>query len=163
MTFRTKFANWNDPRLRQLGEQFAGEAYELAAELHSYGADAGQLLLSRHEKADRPWNVEIPPALADALMAVLLSLPRAGASPGRRCSWSKRSVQALINTGMSLHKAATVEAARARVSVDAIERGMRAWRAINKRHAKKQLKQPSKRKPRQPAPELQTPDPSPVK
>jgi hypothetical protein len=70
-------SDWNDPRIRRLGAEFAAEAYDLASELHGYGADAAQLLLSwKEQDPDRPPDVCIPAAFADTLMALLLSLPR---------------------------------------------------------------------------------------
>jgi hypothetical protein len=70
-------AAWDDPRIRAIGRRYALEAFDLADELNAYGADATQLLLSWRElDPDRPRNVAIPAMFADALMALLLSLPR---------------------------------------------------------------------------------------
>jgi hypothetical protein len=125
--------DWNDPRLRQLGEQFAAEAYTLADELNSYGADASQLLLPQEkQRTDRPWSVDIPPRYADVLHALLLSLSRPG-ERGRRSRWSKHRVEAMIDSGITVAAAAKAEAAATGQSATSIERTVRAWRARNKR------------------------------
>jgi hypothetical protein len=125
--------DWDNPRLRQIGKQFAAEAYTLADELNSYGADATQLLLPQDEQADRPWgDVCLPRAYANVLHAVLLSLPRKGERRGRRSRWSLRTVEALIESGVSVRSAAKAEAARTGVSATTIERSTRSWRARHK-------------------------------
>ena len=70
-----KTADWDDPSIRAIGRRYAAEAYDLASELHSYGADAAALLNPRHDST-RPRDVAIPAMFADVLMAVLLTLPR---------------------------------------------------------------------------------------
>jgi hypothetical protein len=70
-------SDWDDPRLLKIGRDYSAEAYELADELHSLGADAAQLLKNwRDLDMDRPRSIAIPPMFADALMAILLSMPR---------------------------------------------------------------------------------------
>jgi hypothetical protein len=127
-----KTSDWNNPRLRQIGEQFAADAYDLASELENYGADAAVLLLPGAEQrklaASRPPDLVIPTALVDALMAILLSLPRPEEGRGRRRKWSPESVQNLINRGMSLYAAARQETKRTGVPAETIERGMQKLR-----------------------------------
>ena len=69
-----KTADWDDPSIRAIGRRYAAGAYDLASELHSYGADAAALLNPRHDPT-RPRDVAIPAMFADVLMAVLLTLP----------------------------------------------------------------------------------------
>jgi len=72
-----KTADWDDPSIRAVGRKWAAEAYEIASELHNYGADAAQLLLSyRDQDMSRPREITIPAMLADVVMAVLLHLQR---------------------------------------------------------------------------------------
>src|SRR5271155_2553519 len=70
-----KTSDWDDPTIRAIGRRYAAEAYDLASELHGCGADAAALLKPQQDPT-RPRNISIPAALADALMAVLLALPR---------------------------------------------------------------------------------------
>ena len=70
-----KTADWDDPSIRAIGRRYAAEAYDLASELHHYGADAAELLKPQHDPT-RPRDVAIPAMFADVLMAVLLTLPR---------------------------------------------------------------------------------------
>ncbi len=83
---------WDDPRLLRIGKQFADEAYDLADNLNSYGADATACFLSDEQQYQRSERMNhevcIPVAFADALMALLLSLPRKGNRRGRRSVWS---------------------------------------------------------------------------
>ena len=65
--------DWNNPRLRQLGEKFAAQAYNLADELHSCGADPEQMLLPWRQRRARPFRLEVQPELLDTVAAVLLS------------------------------------------------------------------------------------------
>jgi hypothetical protein len=124
------FSDWNNPRVRQLGKQFAAEAYTLAGELNSHGADPMRLLLPREEQADNlPWDICVPRELLDVVTAVLLSLPRPGERRGRRSRWTIHGVEVLIDSGMSLRKAAKLEALRTGASATTIERTARAWRA----------------------------------
>jgi hypothetical protein len=122
-------ADWNDPRLREIGERQAADAYEMAAELDTYGADASVLLLRKGAwQPRRPHQVCIPTAFADALMAILLSLPRPRGATGRRRNWSPVAVQNSINRGMSQRAAAKQEAERTGVPAKTIERGMQLRR-----------------------------------
>ena len=76
-------SDWDDPRLRAIGRRYAAEAFELADELAAYGADASRLLTpGKPETSSRPWDVALPTMFADALMALLLSLPRRHEKPG---------------------------------------------------------------------------------
>jgi hypothetical protein len=70
-----KTSDWDDRETRAIGRRYAAEAYDLASELDSYGADASALLEREYDPA-RPRTVCIPTMSADALMAVLLTLPR---------------------------------------------------------------------------------------
>ena len=70
-----KTADWDDPSIRAIGRRYAAEPYDLASELHHYGADAAELLKPQHDPT-RPRDVAIPAMFADVLMAVLLTLPR---------------------------------------------------------------------------------------
>ena len=74
-----KTSDWDDPTIRAIGRRYAAEAYDLASELHNYGADAAALL-KPHDPM-RPRDVAIPAMLADVVMAVLLALPRAPDQP----------------------------------------------------------------------------------
>jgi hypothetical protein len=47
-----KTSDWNNPRLRQIGERFAADAYDLASQLDNYGADASVLLLPEAEQRE---------------------------------------------------------------------------------------------------------------
>jgi hypothetical protein len=67
--------DWDDPELRAIGARYAAEAYELASDLHTRGADAAELRYKRHNPA-RPRTIELPTMLVDALMALCLSLQR---------------------------------------------------------------------------------------
>lgn len=69
-----KTSDWDDPSIRAIGRRYAAEAYDLASELHHYGADAAELLKPQHDPT-RPRDVAIPAMFADVLMAVLLTLP----------------------------------------------------------------------------------------
>jgi hypothetical protein len=126
------FSDFNNPRLRQLGKAFAAEAYNLADELHSRGADPEQLLLPWRQRRRRPLNLKIPYELADIVAAVLLALPRHGEGRGRRSRWGIKSVEAMIRRGMSVRAAAKAEAARTGASEETIERAIRDWRARKK-------------------------------
>ena len=70
-----KTSDWDFAELRTIGRRYAAEAYDLASELHSYGADAAALLEPQQDPT-RPRDVVIPAMLADVVMAVLLTLPR---------------------------------------------------------------------------------------
>jgi hypothetical protein len=124
---RTK--DWNDPALRGIGAKF--EAYDLASELESYGADAAALLLPTTEQrilaGERPTHITLPTAFADALMAFLLSLPRS--DHGRPRDWSPQLVEFSLKRGMSLRAAAKKEADRTGKPAEDIERAYRLWRA----------------------------------
>jgi hypothetical protein len=145
-----KVSDWNDPRLRRIGEGFAAEAYDLASDLQNYGADASVLLLPKLQQrkltATRRQEVCIPTSFADALMALLLSLPRPGwaskgtrnvginigtlsSQAGRRRTWSPSAVEDLVNRGWSKRAAAKEEAGRTGTPVTTIERGMQVWRS----------------------------------
>ena len=124
--------DWNNPQLRLLGKKLAEQAYILADELGSYGADAEQLLLPPEEqRTDRPWSLEVPPRFLDAVQAVFLSLPRPG-QQGPRSGWSLPRVLAMIEKGVSVRAAAKAEAARTGVDWETIDRTTRAWRARHK-------------------------------
>ena len=75
-----KTSDWDNSSIRAIGRRYAAEAYDLASELHSYGADAAALLNPRHDPT-RPRDVAIPAMFADVLMAVLLTLPRPDWAP----------------------------------------------------------------------------------
>jgi hypothetical protein len=75
-----KTSDWEDSSIRAIGRRYAAEAYDLASELHHYGADAAELLKPQHDPT-RPRDVAIPAMFADVLMAVLLTLPRPDWAP----------------------------------------------------------------------------------
>jgi hypothetical protein len=77
-----KTTDWDDAAIRAIGRKYAEEAYDLASELHNYGADAAALLKSQHDPERSP-TVTMPAMLADAVMAVLLALPRPDWAPDR--------------------------------------------------------------------------------
>ena len=77
-----KPSDWDDPRIREIGRRYAGEAYDLASELDNYGAGAAELLKPQQDPM-RPRNVSIPATLADVVMGVLLALPRPEWAPDR--------------------------------------------------------------------------------
>jgi hypothetical protein len=137
-----KTGDWNNPRLRQIGERFAADAYDLASELEDYGADASVLLLPEAEQrelaASRPPKVCVPTMFADVLMAILLSLPRPEEGRGRRREWSPELVQLAINKGSSLYAAAKQEAERTGIPARSIERGMQLRRKPPKKSKNKQ-------------------------
>ena len=68
-------SDWDDPEIRAIGRRYAAEAYDLASELHNFGADAAELLRPQGDPR-RQRDVTIPVMLADVIMAVLLTLPR---------------------------------------------------------------------------------------
>ena len=76
-----KTSDWDDPTIRAIGRRYAAEAYDLASELHNYGADAAALL-KPHDPM-RPRDICLPAMLADVVMAVLLALPRPEWAPDR--------------------------------------------------------------------------------
>jgi hypothetical protein len=138
-------SDWNDPKLRKIGERFAADAYNLALTLELYGADASVLLLPEAERmrvcVERPPHVNLPTFFADEIMAILLSLPRRY-QHGRRRNWSPHLVQASLNSGMSLRAAAKKESERSGKPAVDIERAVRLSRA------KKAKGRPKKKTPR---------------
>jgi hypothetical protein len=72
-------SDWDDPSIRAVGRRYAGEAYDLASELENFGADASALI--KPYDPTRPRTVTLPAMLADALMAILLTLPRPAWAP----------------------------------------------------------------------------------
>jgi hypothetical protein len=75
-----KTSDWDSLELRAVGRRWAAEAYDIASELHGFGADASELLKSRPDPT-RPQDVTIPSMLADVVMAILLTLPRQAGAP----------------------------------------------------------------------------------
>lgn len=75
-----KTSDWDDTSIRAIGRRYAAEAYDLASELHNYGADAAELIKPQLDPT-RPRDVSIPAMLADVVMAVLLALPRPDWAP----------------------------------------------------------------------------------
>jgi hypothetical protein len=95
----------------------------MAHDLDGYGADALVLLASDEEQSQRYRQVpfiSIPARLADALMALLLALPRRGNPQHRRRQWSIDEAQNLFNIGMSKRKIAKTLAKRAGISPETI-------------------------------------------
>jgi hypothetical protein len=131
-------ADWNDPRLRDIGQAFAEYAGELAWELEQCGARASALLPHKMGEValDRPRSIKIPTVLADRLMAILLAQPRVGYGRGPQRPWSPSSVQYAIDEGMSLRAAARQESTRTGVPVKTIERAMRGLRSTAGAHKK---------------------------
>jgi hypothetical protein len=127
-------SNWNDPRLLEIGKQFAADAYEIALDLKSYGADAAVFLGKLADK--RPTHITVPTRFADMLMALLLSLPRSDL--GRRSNWSPDRVEASMRRGTSARAAAKTEAERTGEKAENIARSAR------RRRAKKKSKSPKR-------------------
>ena len=75
-----KTSDWDDLTIRAIGRRYAADAYDLASELHHYGADAAELLKPQNDPT-RPRDVAVPAMFADVLMAVLLTLPRPDWAP----------------------------------------------------------------------------------
>jgi hypothetical protein len=105
-----RIIRWDDPKILRIGKELAEDAFNMADELGSYGADAEAYLMSEAERRRRAKNSEggirIPLAFADALMALLLALPRKGDKRGRRSLWSIARAQKLLDSGMSKHQIA---------------------------------------------------------
>jgi hypothetical protein len=131
-------ADWNDPRLREIGQAWAEYAGELAWELEQCGARASALLPHKMGEValDRPRSIKIPTVLADRLMAILLAQPRVGYGRGPRRNWSPTNVRIAIDEGMSLRAAARQESERTGKPVKTIERGMRGLRSTSGAHKK---------------------------
>lgn len=117
--------DWDNPRIKKIGKRFKLEAFDLADNLHSYGADASTYLLPLEERAKR-WaavdNVCIPAAFADALMALLLALPRPERGPGRRRLWSVSEAQQLRADGKSIRAIARIFSRRTGQPFESIRR-----------------------------------------
>jgi hypothetical protein len=99
-----KIIRWDNPKILRIGKELAEDAHNMADELGNYGADAEFYLMSKEQKRERLMlhhHIEIPVAFADALMALLLALPRKGNKRGRRSNWSLARAQKLLNGGMS--------------------------------------------------------------
>jgi hypothetical protein len=140
-------SHWNDPLIRQLGEQFATEPHDLADGLYSCGADASQLLLPWRERNPDRADFRIPAALADALEALCLSLRRPGEQRrrGPKRKWSLSNVRDLIeNEEMTLYAAAKKEAKRSGQPAETIERGTRDFYAATGKKPPKSKKLPPK-------------------
>jgi hypothetical protein len=119
---------WNDPRLLRIGKEFAADAYTMAEQLNRNGADATVWLLSKEEQHERNRaknQVCIPAAFADALMAVLLALPRKGNKRGRRRRWTMDEAQALYNIVGSKDKVAQELSKQAGLRADSIRPRLR--------------------------------------
>ena len=74
----------------------------MAHDLEAYGADAMAWLMTNEQlfRERACSSVEIPAELADALMVLLLWLPRSGKPRGRRPLWSRDRAQKLLDNGM---------------------------------------------------------------
>jgi hypothetical protein len=103
------FEHWDDPKLRRIGEKFVSDAYRMAHDLDGYGADALAWLMTDEQRCQR-WedvdNISIPAAFADALVVLLLALPRKGSKRGRRALWSISEAQRLVDSGRSIRSVA---------------------------------------------------------
>jgi hypothetical protein len=75
-----KPSDWDDASIRPIGRRWAIEAYDIASELHNYGADASALRDKRPDPS-RPREVCLPTMLVDVVMAILLTLPRQKGAP----------------------------------------------------------------------------------
>jgi hypothetical protein len=95
---------WDDPRVLKIGAAYRRQAYDLADEFNSYGADATRLL---DNNCGGPDQVCVPTKFADAIMALLLSLPRA--KRGRRPKPSTLRFKRLVWRGLSKRKASRIE------------------------------------------------------
>jgi hypothetical protein len=101
---RAALADWYDPRVLKIGADYRREAHELADEFNSYGADATRLLGSYRDLPREKQDVCVPVKFADAIMAVLLSLP--SAKRGRPLKPSTQRVRRLVADGLSKREAA---------------------------------------------------------
>jgi len=132
------FEHWDNPRLRRIGEKFAADAYNMAHDLDGYGANALAWLMTdkqRDHRAERMnYQICIPIAFADALMALLLSLPRSGNKRGRRPLWSIEEAKKLVNSGRSKRSVARELSERTGLPIENIRRRL---------HGKKAGKKPS--------------------
>jgi hypothetical protein len=104
-------SDWDDPEIRAIGRRYAAEAYDLASELHNFGADAAELLRPQPDPR-APRDVTIPVMLADVIMAVFLVLPRPEWAPDQplgenvtavatRRSWAAGATGASSDSGPS--------------------------------------------------------------
>jgi hypothetical protein len=130
-----KLAHWDDPQLRRIGKTFADRAYDLADSLDWYGADGRVYLLPVEQRAKRWEKIEtisIPTAFADALMAMLLSLPRKGGKRGRRPVWSIAEAQKRVNSGEPKRKIAREFSEETGLNAESIRRQLRGKEAGKK-------------------------------
>ena len=122
--------DWDDPRIRKLGRHFGREAYDLAAELASCGADLVRL---KHPYLyrDLPNDgmILIQAQFADILMAILLSQPRK--KRGRRPKTPTAKAQQLVAAGMSKRGAAQMIAKLTGEPAENIRRRLRQPRSRN--------------------------------
>jgi hypothetical protein len=77
-------SDWDNTDLNAIGRKWAKEAYDLASEMTDYGADAAALLAPQWDPTGRPPTVTLPTMMADAIMTILLSLPRPEWAPDKR-------------------------------------------------------------------------------
>ena len=130
-----RFAYLDDPRLLRIGKEFAKDAYYMAHDLEGYGADAMAWLMTDEQLKQRAeiHNIEIPVAFADALMVLLLSLPRSGAKRGRRPLWSVDEARKLTDSGAaSKRKVAKMISERTGRDAENIRRRLRGRKAAKK-------------------------------
>jgi hypothetical protein len=127
------FERWDDPRLRRIGKKFRADAYNMAHDLDGYGADVLAWLMTDEQRDHRAkrmnYQIRIPVAFADALMALLLSLPRTGNKPGRRPLWSIEEAQKLVNSGMSKRKVAQMLSKETGLPAENIRRRLHSKKA----------------------------------
>jgi hypothetical protein len=99
---------WDDPRVLEKGREWRRQAQYLADEFNHYGADATRLLGNYGDLPQGKDQVCVPAMLADAIMSVLLSLPRAehGRRPKPSTLIAKRLVEAGFPKRMSARLAA---------------------------------------------------------
>ena len=104
----------------------------MAHDLEGYGADVLALLMTDEQRDHRArrvnYQIRIPVAFADALMALLLALPRKN-KRGRRSLWSVKEAQQLVDSGISKRKVAQLFSKQTGLPAENIRRRLRSKKA----------------------------------